>query len=311
MGFVVFMKLKEAIAKFSSWRTFRVKEPTVRGYDRELRTFCLFLRNPEIEEITINEVMDYLNGMADLGWDPNTFVGKCMALRKFFEFYRLQGFAVLDEELIPIPRKEYKMPRIADEANYQKLIAAIPRQTNDPRHIRNLAIVNLLWDSGARNGEIMSLDVEDLQLDHMRAIIKTEKSRGRRPIREIFWTAGTQEAIGRWLAKREELQKKMFFKDPEALFISICSGAIADTSGRRLAIKGVGEMLRRYSNRAGIPYSNAHSFRHHMGRDILKKGGSSADVMNILGHASLASSTIYTMMTDKELETRYRQFKGR
>jgi site-specific recombinase XerD len=56
---------------------------------------------------------------------------------------------------------------------------------------------------------------------------------------------------------------------------------------------------------------NAHSFRHHMGHDIITQGGSAADVMNILGHATLASSSIYTMMTGKELENRYNLFKNR
>lgn len=305
------MEFKQAIGKFTNWRQFKVKKQTVKGYDRELRNFCLFLRNPEIEQIGIADVMEYLNGMADLGWDRNSFVGKCMALRKFFEFYRLQNYSVIDENLIPIPHKEYKLPRIADDGNYKKLVAAIPTKTNDPRHIRNLAIVNLLWDSGARNGEILALDVPDLQLDRMRAIIRTEKSKGRRPIREIFWTQETNRNLKRWLEKREYLKTKLKFKEPDALFISICSGAIANTAGGRFAIKGVGEMLRRYSNRAGIPYLNAHSFRHHMGHDIVKKGGSAADVMNILGHASLASSSIYTMMTDKELEARYRFFKDK
>ncbi len=305
------MRLKEAIQRFTNWRQFKVKKQTVKGYDRELRNFCLFLRNPEIEDVTLDDVMEYLNGMADLGWDRNTFVGKCMALRKFFEFHRMQGISVIDENLVPVPRKEYKLPRVADEAGYRKLVAAIPRETNDPRHIRNLAIVSMLWDTGARNGEILALDVPDLQLGRMRAVIRTEKSRGRRPVREIFWTEGTNANLARWLKKREDLRRRMSFKDPEAVFLSICGGALADTSGRRLTIKGVGEMLRRYSNRAGIPCMNAHSFRHHMGHDIVKKGGSSADVMNILGHSTLASSTIYTMMADKELEARYRQFKGR
>jgi len=305
------MKLIEAIEKFTKWRKFKVGKGTVQGYDRELRNFCLFLRNPEIEAITITDVMDYLNGMEELGWDRNSFVGKCMALRKFFEFYRLQGFPVVDEDLIPIAHKEFKLPRVATEENYQKLLAAIPAETNDPRHIRNRAIVSLLWDTGARNGEILALDVGDLQLDRMRAIIKTEKSKGRRPIREIFWTESTHANLMRWLGKREELKNKMILQDPEAVFLSICSGGLANTSGQRLNIKGVGEFLRRYSNKAGLPTMNAHSFRHHMGHDIVKKGGSSADVMNILGHASLASSSVYTMMTDKELEARYRTFKGK
>src|SRR3989338_973188 len=150
------MQFKEAIDQFSGWRKFKVKIQTVRGYDQTLRQFCLFLRNPEIEDININHVMDYLNGMKDMGWDQNSFVGKCMALRKFFEFYRLQGYAVINEELIPIMQAERKLPRVATIEEYKKLIGAIPEKTNDPRHIRNFALINLLWDTGARNGEILS-----------------------------------------------------------------------------------------------------------------------------------------------------------
>ncbi|MDD5590052.1 MAG: site-specific integrase [Candidatus Portnoybacteria bacterium] len=250
--------------------------------------------------------MEYLNGMLEMGWDHNSFVGKSMALRKFFEFYRLQNYQVLNEELIPIPHAEHKIPRIADEQAFKKLVGVIPTETNDPRHIRNMAIINLLWDTGARNGEILSLNVSDLDLERKRAIIKTEKSKGRRPIREIFWTQTTNDYIWSWLKKREHLAKTIKIEEPEALFISATSWRV----GQRFTIKGVGEMLRRYSNKADIPYMNAHSFRHHMGHDIIKKGGSTADVMNILGHASVQSTTIYTMMTDRELETRYRQFKG-
>jgi len=301
------MQFKEAIDQFSNWRKFKVKGQTVRGYDQTLRNFCLFLRNPQIEEIGINHVMEFLNGMKEIGWDNNSFVGKCMALRKFFEFYRLQGYPVIDESLIPIPAKEHKLPRVAKDADYQKLVAAIPAKTNDPRHIRNLAILNLLWDTGARNGEVLSLDIGDLDMERRRAVINTEKSKGRRPFREIFWTQTTNDNIWAWIKKREQLKKTMEFKEPDALFISICAGQY-DTTGRRFTIKGVGEMLRRYSNRAKLPYMNAHSFRHHMGHHIVKSGGSSADVMNILGHASVQSTTIYTMMTDQELEKRYRHF---
>jgi integrase/recombinase XerC len=295
------MKFSDAIAKFSTWRQFKVKAQTVKGYDKELRTFCLFLRNPEVENVSLMDVMDYLNGMQELGWKHNSFIMKCMALRKFFEFFRLQGYRVIDEALIPIPRKTFAIPRVLKEEDYRKLLAVIPTN-NDPRHFRNRAIINLLWDSGARNGEIVSLDMGDMDYNRQRAVIKTEKSRGRRPLREIFWTHETNESLGRWVEKRAGLQQR----EPQALFIS-ASGA---NVGERLTIRGVGEALRRYSNRAELPYINPHSFRHHMGHEIVKRGGSAADVMNILGHATLASSSIYTMMTDKELEERYRLFRG-
>lgn len=282
----------------------------MKGYDMILRQFCVYVRNCDIEQIRLQDITTWFALMQQLHWDYNSFIPKAMALRKFFEFFHKQNYHVIDPWLIPIPEKQYKIPRVADEGNYKKLLDAIPIKTNDPRHIRNLAIVSLLWGTGARNGEVLSLNTTDLLSDTMKAVIRTEKSRGRRPIREIFWTKTTDENLKRWLHKREELKKKMNFEEPDALFISICNAGGHDRSGKRFNLKGVGEMLRRYSNKAKIPNMNAHSFRHHMGHDIIKKGGSSADVMNILGHATVQSTTIYTMMTDRELEQRYRQFKG-
>ncbi|OGI35670.1 MAG: hypothetical protein A2259_01380 [Candidatus Moranbacteria bacterium RIFOXYA2_FULL_43_15] len=300
------MLIKDAIIQFSNWRQFKVKINTVRGYERELRNFCLFLRNPEIENITLGDVMEYLNGMADLGWDRNSFVGKCMALRKFFEFYRLQGYKVIDEELIPIPDKVMKLPRVANDEQFDQLISIIPKDSNDPRHIRNLAIIGMLWDTGARNGEICSIDKNDLDLKEMRAIIRTEKAKSRRPFREIFWTESTNDYLIRWLEKRNHLDSNVKFDEPEALFVS----ATSSKYGQRFSVRGLGEMLRRYCNKAKMPYMNAHSFRHHRGHHIIKSGGSTSDVMNILGHSSVQSTTIYTMMRGKELEERARLFLG-
>ncbi len=306
-----FMKLSEAIEKFSKWRTFKVKKCTVKGYELILKQFCVFVRNCDIERVRLEDVTSWFSLLNDLQWQHNSFITKAQALRKFFEFYKMQGYLVLEPNLIPLPSKEYNIPRVASEENYRKLLSAFPVKTNDPRHIRNRAIVMLLWDTGARNSEILALDVNDMDTEKMHAVIKTEKSKGRRPFREIFWTEETNKALLAWITKREFLKKTKMQHMDECLFPSICSSAGLNLSGRRLTNKGVAEFLRRYSNRAGIPYINAHSFRHHMGHDIISQGGSAADVMNILGHATLASSSIYTMMTGKELENRYNIFKNR
>jgi integrase/recombinase XerC len=193
---------------------------------------------------------------------------------------------------------------VANEDNYKQLIAAIPEKTNDARHIRNRAIVGLLWDTGSRNGEICALNIDQLDLVARKALIKTEKSRGRRPVREMFWSEDMNDALLAWMAKRQHLLKKIVPKEPEAVFICINNW----NSGARFTVRGVGEMLRHYCNKAKLPYMNAHSFRHHKAHAILHKGGSQADVQNVLGHASLASSSIYTMMFGTELEERARKF---
>jgi integrase/recombinase XerC len=301
-GQVTKMRLLEAINAFREWRKFKVKPTTVSGYDRELRNLCLFLGNPLVADVKIEHLLRYLNGVVEMGWDRNGLLGRCMAFRKFFEYLTLTGHKTISPDLIPIPRTEFRIPRVIDEDCYKKLVSSIPKQSKDSRHIRNLAIVNLLWDTGARIGEVMTLNVEDLDLVNKKALIRTEKSRGKRPMRHVFWSEETNENLKSWLYRRERLAKRLVFTESDALFISVTS----IQSGRRFTIKGAGEMLRRYSNRAEIPYVNAHSFRHKLGHRIIENGGSAADVMNILGHASVQSSSVYMMMRGDELESRYR-----
>lgn len=310
MGFLVaIMLFKDAINEFSNWRQIKVSGHTVVRYDKVLKIFCLYLRNPHIESITLNDVMNYLNMMKDLGWKRNGIIIVTLALKKFFEFYNLQKFKVLDEALIPTPRKEYNIPRIATEQTYRKLINSIPKD-NQPHHIRNRALIALLWDTGARNGEIVSLNASDINLDRRTALIRTEKSRGRRPIREIFWTPSTNDLLKRWIKKRKHLFSLFTFEDLDALFVSISKCGQNAIRGRRVSTFNVAEILRTSSNRAGIPTVNAHSMRHFMGRDIVNKGGSNSDVSNILGHSSLESSMIYTMMTGPDLHRRYDAFRN-
>lgn len=262
-----------------------------------VKQFCLFVRNKQVEDITIDEVMGWFNLMSDLDWEHNSFVVKAMALRKFFEYMKLTGVSCLDPQLIPIPRPVYTMPRVATEEHYQKLLSVIPANSNDPRHIRNLALVKLYWDTGARNTEILSLNLLDLDLSSQKAVIRTEKARSK-PFREIFWTEDTNDAIKRWLKKREQLANLRTFFDKEAVFVSINN----QKCGQRMTNKGSGEILRRYCLRAEIPYMNAHSFRHHMGHQLAKNGANNSIISAVLGHSTLNSSFVYTQLHNRELQ---------
>lgn len=297
------MLISDAIKQFDKWRAFKVKKATVRGYSLTLKHLCIFMRNCHVETISLEDIILWFELHRNLEYDQNSFVGKAMALRKFFEFLTKKGIKVLNPDLISVPTKEYKLPKVLEEGNYQKLLSVIP-DNNDPRHIRNKAMIKLFWDTGMRAGEMLALDVPDMDLLNKRAIIKTEKSRGMRPFREVFWTDETNNQLKLWLKKRTHLKDKHVFNEPDALFTSTHTSK----AGSRLLKSGLCEMLRRYSERAKLPYVNSHSFRHHKGHTIIQKGGSSSDVMNILGHATLSSSSIYTMMRGKELEERARKY---
>lgn len=307
------MRFKDAIDEWIRWRSFKtLSDTTMTNNHKELLNLCLFLRDPEMQDVTFGQVMQYLELKQMLGWKRNSFIQIGNALKKFFEFSNLRGYGTFSESLIPMPQKEYKIPRVATEEEYKKLLEYVPTQTNDMRHIRNLAIIKLLWDTGARNGEILALDIDDLDLENHKALIKTEKAKTRRPIREIFWTENTNKVLIRWLETRSRVAKKMPLRDPNALFLSLWNSGCNKTKGFRFRPSGVCEMLRSYSNKAGLETRlNAHSMRHYMGRNIIEKGGSNSDVTNILGHSCIESSMVYTMMYGKQAEKRYRKFRGK
>lgn len=303
------MRLNEAIKEFLNLKKakgIRSAKTAVR-YESILRIFCLCMQDPQLEDIDFPHILWYLSEQERLGWKPNGLNLVGLALRKFFEFCRMRGhFVAFNEQLIPLKEKTFSIPRVTDLETFKKLLAQIPENSNDSHHLRNRAILLLLWDTGARTGELMSLDIADLDLKNKTALIKTEKSRGRRPIRQIFWTKETHTAILKWLDKQEELRKQFNFNDPEALFISVSKSSRQSLRGCRMTPRGVAEIMRVLSNQAELPIvTNAHAIRHSMGRDTVKALRSNSAVSNILGHSNLDSSYIYTMLFGEDLKEQW------
>lgn len=293
------MKFSEAINKFSEWKYLKVKFNTIYGYDIHLRHFCIFLRDPDIEQITLDQIVEFLFWNERMGFKASALQKKSLAIKEFLDFFGKQGYNVINYQLVPIPRKEYAMPRVLNDEDFEKLVRAIPQDSDAYYHLRNLAIMNLLHDSGARIGELISLNIEDIDCKKMEAIVHTEKDRSDSPFRKIFWyRKETAKSLEKWLLKREELLTKTRIEEKEALFISINGGCCGDgRTGRRMDIEAVGEMLRKYSRLAGLKYViNAHSFRHRVGHELARKGANNSLISEILGHQSLESSRIYTRL---------------
>ncbi len=282
---------------------------TAARYESALRIFCLCMQNPELEDIELTHLLWYLNELEQLGWKPNGINLVGLALRKFFEFCQLRRYSIaFNENLIPLKEKAFNIPRVTGMETFQKLLAEIPMKTNDARHIRNRAILLMLWDTGVRTGELMSLDIADLDLENRTALIKTEKSRGRRPVRQIFWTPETHKFLLKWMEKVNALKKQFNFSDHDALFVSISKSYRQPLRGCRMTTRGVAELMRVLSNQAGLPIvANAHGIRHSMGRDTVKTLRSNSAVSNILGHSNLESSYMYTMLFGEDLKEQWQE----
>lgn len=303
------MKLNEAIKEFVALRNSKGlrSRRTAARYECTLRIFCLCMQNPELNEIDLPHILWYLSELENLGWKPNGINLVGLALRKFFEYCHLRGHPVaFNELLIPLKEKKFSIPRVTNLETFQKLLQQIPKDSKEAHHIRNRAILLMLWDSGVRTGELMSLNIGDLNMNGKTAIISTEKSRGRRPIRQIFWTDETHKAILKWLEKLNEFKSKFAFADNDALFVTISKCPYQKIRGTRMTNRGVAEIMRVLSNQARLAYvANAHAIRHSMGRDTVKTLRSNSAVSNILGHSSLESSYVYTMLFGDDLKEQW------
>lgn len=303
-GCLHFMKLNEAIIKFEEYYKLRVKQGTIRGYALDLRQLCLFLHNPFLEKVTDEDVIKYMNLMLECGWNQNSLMPKSIAFRKFFQYWSAKGYSSLNYLLIPIIEKNFIMPHVAEKWEYDKIMECFSSDATEMHLIRNRAITSLIYDTGARVGEIVSLNVEDIDLGNKKAVIKTEKSRGKAPVRQIFWEDETNENLKKWLAIREKILGYVDFSEPDALFV----GARGWQIGQRLTIRAIGIFLRHASRKVGLKrVMNAHSLRHLKGNDMAEMNTNEFVISQILGHSQVSSSRIYTLLKSPALEKSARQ----
>lgn len=293
------MELKCAIEKFTEWRTLKIKSHSLRSYDKDLKYFAVYC-DKRLRDIEIMDIVEYMRRLEHLGWSVPSIIQKSIALRKFFEFYKLQGFKVIEPNLIQLPIRRATMPRVASQKDYHTLCATISKDPSISRSRRNLAIVKMLYCTGARNGEICSLKLSDCDFKRKRAVIRTEKARSK-PFREIFWNVETQRVLDRWIKIRQ-------FVPPKEDNVFVCLDK--RKRGKALTRNGISDMMRNWSRIAGIETMNPHSFRHRFGRDCAKKGLNNSSISTLLGHNDIRSSYIYTQIEGEELQQEWEKVRS-
>ena len=287
------MRYSEAIQRFNEWNGIQSAEMTVTVYDSALRQFGLYMQDGEIEDTTIDDVIRWFMLMKNLKWAQNAFLPKSAALRKFFGFYRMRGVNVLDPTLIPVARKEHKVTTTVDEATYAKVEQAMLSDDDPTSRSRNMTILGMFWDTGIRVGELCNMSVENIDKDIRSALIRTEKAKHKRPFRQIYWSDKTRDHLREWLTVRPGNKQG-------ALFVSLDKRAV----GHPITTRSVQRLIKVTANQLKLTGVTCHTFRHSKAHRIIQSGGSSADVMNILGHSNVSSTSRYLEMGGEELKNR-------
>ena len=276
---------------------------TLAAYRRDLRLYARFLAARGITDPAavgddvVAAFVEHLKAQRDddgrARFAPASVARALVAVRSFHGFCLTEGHAAADpSEDVAAPRVAQGIPKALTEAEVEALLAAVTGDEVAAR--RDRAILETLYAGGLRISELVGLDVGavDLEDGFLRAFGKGSKER----VVPIGRTAS--EAIAGWLPVRAELVRTNRRADVEALFLNFRGG--------RLTRQGCWKILRRHGLRAGLGGRlSPHVLRHSCATHMVDRGADLRVVQELLGHASVSTTQVYTKVTQARLRAVY------
>ena len=261
---------------------------TLLNYKLDLNDFKKFCGEINLEKIDYLLLRKYLAVLKEKNLGNRTVGRHLSALRSFFRFLCREGYLKTNPILmLSSPKLDKHLPSFMTEEEVSKLIeSAFPKDEKDERGLRDRAILETFYSSGLRISELVALSLDDV--DFISGIVKA-MGKGKKervvPIGDVALTA-----IRRYLDKRK--------KQSDALFLN--------KNGKRITDRGVRDIVEKYLKGAGIARGvSPHTFRHSFATHLLNRGADLRTVQELLGHANLSTTQIYTHLTTDKLKSVY------
>jgi integrase/recombinase XerD len=236
----------------------------------------------------------YVLELQGKGYSVTTRARKLASVKSLFSFLVEEGVVARNvAHGLTAPKVGRTLPRALSEEEVGRLLDA-PARTEAPAALRDRAMLELLYATGMRVSELVSLDPPDVNLEegNVRCMGKGSKQR----LIPVHDAAAT--AVGNYLAKGRPAQGPG--PEEKALFLN--------RRGDRLTRQGFWGLLKGYARQAGIQATvTPHSIRHSFASHMLRGGASLRQVQEFLGHASISTTQVYTHLTDEHLAREYRQ----
>ncbi|NLL18269.1 MAG: tyrosine recombinase XerC [Clostridia bacterium] len=268
---------------------------TVKGYLHDLHEFLQYsfssAQDNSLMEPHNWQVRNYLGHLRLKGLSRGTIARKLAAIRSFYNYLLRQEVINRSPlDLISTPKKTKQLPRFLHYPDIEQLLEAIPVDTD--LGLRNRALIETLYASGLRVSELVSLDIDDLNLD-IGSVRVTGKGN-----KERIAPLGTISI--RWLKRYIDTGRNNLMRDPhtKALFLN--------NRGKRLSDRGVRGIIDKCVNEAAMTLKiSPHWLRHSFATHMLDRGADLRAVQELLGHASLSSTQVYTHVTGARLKDVY------
>jgi len=286
----------------------RASAHTVRSYDGDLRQFLGFLADydpPALEgargaaRLDARAVRAFLAYLHGLRLARSSVARKLASVRSFFRFRRARrGEGEDPAGAVHAPRLPARLPRMLSIEEATAVVESPTASDPPPRGgtvslVRDRALLELLYGSGLRVGELAGLSLDDLDLPSrtVRVLGKGRKER------IVPFGGPAHEAMTAWLRAAAPLREK---GDPDAVFLNLRGGRLTDRAVRQILDRWVG---RARIGRQISPHALRHSFATH----LLDRGADIRSIQELLGHASLSTTQRYTRVGIEQLQKVHRE----
>ncbi|MDO8525159.1 MAG: tyrosine recombinase XerC [Candidatus Omnitrophota bacterium] len=264
-------------------------EHTIINYTVDLKSFGEFLGDKDITTLDHLLLRKFLAEMRARNYARRTIARKLASLRSFFKFMYREGHVKTNPiTAISTPKLDRKLPVVLDEGKVAKLLQC-PSEDN-LFGLRDKAILETIYSAGIRVSELVGLNIRNVDL--IGEVIKVFGKGSKERMVPIGRPAVT--ALRRYLDKREEMK----VKDKDAVFLGKNRTRLRDRSVRRI--------LDKYIKACGVAeHISPHSLRHSFATHMLDRGADLRSVQELLGHANLSTTQIYTHVTMERLKSVY------
>jgi len=277
---------------------------TVENYDRYLRRFFQLSGAAKPADITDELVRTFRLRLARIEGEDQKPLKKqtqlyhLIALRSFLKYLAKRDVKSLAPEKVELGKMPAREIQFLEFDELARLLAAPKGAAFEA--LRDRAILELLFSTGLRVSELVSLDRETVDMKKGEFSVRGKGDK----IRVVFLSDTAKAALARWLDAR---------KDPDpALFIRIRTIKATRDSDLRLTARSIERIVRHYATAAGIVKKvTPHGLRHAFATDLLQGGADLRSVQMMLGHAQITTTQIYTHFTDKTLGEIHKKFHGR
>lgn len=276
---------------------------TAENYEFYLNRFVEFAGDITPDQITSELLRKYrlwLNRLKTDQGDELAMITQSyhlIALRGFLKYFSRRDIPSLAPDKIELPKVHRKQVTFLHYDEVIRLTEQIDIATENG--LRDRAILELLFSSGLRVSELVNLNRDHINTKRREFMVRGKGQKDR----PVFISQAAADWVDRYLDSRQDTLAP--------LFISYSRNVETDTSGdyRRLTARSIQRMVSKYARLAGITkHVSPHTMRHSFATDLLMNGADLRSVQSMLGHSNIATTQIYTHVTDAHLKDVYEKF---